>query len=175
MKATIKSIPITEVNEGMQVLYNNNLVLTVVGDGVKKADCISKFFAVGIYYQLKTIVVEYVGNDFGKHLVKQLPLKQSDWQQAIDLGLVDSGKEVEVEIVTIAGKGHGSKDVFAQLVPQQKRDYTDIVELGVGDGTGQLFVKGSYDAIKTLQSKLLELEQLKVKLKNQSNNETDSN
>jgi hypothetical protein len=129
MKAIIKSIPITEVNEGMQVLYED-LILTVAGNIGKEANGnfkdneIAKFYAVGIYYQLKTIVVEYEGNDFGKHLVKQLPLKQSDWQQAIDLGLVDSGKEVEVEIVTIAGKGHGSKNVFAQLVPQQGKLYT---------------------------------------------------
>jgi hypothetical protein len=35
------------------------------------------------------------------------------------------------------------------------------VELGVGDGTGQLFVRGSYESIKVLQDKLLEYERLK--------------
>lgn len=34
--------------------------------------------------------------------------------------------------------------------------------LGVGDGSGKLFVHGDYDSIKTVQKKLLELEELRV-------------
>jgi len=33
--------------------------------------------------------------------------------------------------------------------------------MGVGDGSGNLFVEGNYDSIITLQSKLLELEELR--------------
>lgn len=33
--------------------------------------------------------------------------------------------------------------------------------MGVGDGTGQLFVHGSYESIKTLQAKIFELEELR--------------
>jgi|688.fasta_scaffold635050_2 hypothetical protein len=185
MKSTIKSIPITKVNEGMQVYWSGCpskvkvwYILEVKSDWVECCPIYQKLNPIrsqsAKISELKTIVVEYEEEQphlfigFGKKpppITKQIPLKNQDWQQAIDLGLVDSGKEVDVKIVTITGKGHGSRDVFAKLVTQQ-RDYTDIVELG--DGAGQLFVKGSYDAIKTLQSKLLELEQLKVKLKNQS-------
>ena len=33
-----------------------------------------------------------------------------------------------------------------------------MVKLGVGDGTGELFVQGDYDSIKACQQKLLDLE-----------------
>jgi predicted nuclease with TOPRIM domain len=33
--------------------------------------------------------------------------------------------------------------------------------MGIGNGGGNLFVKGDYDSIKTLQYKLLELEELR--------------
>ena len=39
----------------------------------------------------------------------------------------------------------------------------DEVTLGVGDGSGQMFVRGKYDAIKLLQGKLLELAEAKLK------------
>lgn len=35
------------------------------------------------------------------------------------------------------------------------------ITIGVGDGTGQLFVHGNYESIKILQEKLLELEKLR--------------
>lgn len=38
------------------------------------------------------------------------------------------------------------------------------VSIGVGDGTGSLFVHGSYDAVKTVQAKLLELESVRRQL-----------
>ncbi len=33
--------------------------------------------------------------------------------------------------------------------------------MGIGDGGGNLFVEGDYDSIKSLQSKLLELEKVR--------------
>jgi hypothetical protein len=144
MKATIKSIPVTKVTEGMQVLsgghvykvahignmdnsINNNVVTISDADGEKSEDAINN---------LKTIVVEYddwenagIGSVSG--FKKQLPLKQSDWQQAIDDGLVDSGKEVEIEIQTVnadkdsAFVGKIRTIQVAQLIPQQKRLYSE--------------------------------------------------
>jgi len=40
----------------------------------------------------------------------------------------------------------------------------DII-MGVGNGGGNLFVKGDYDSIKVLQDKLLELEALRHRVK----------
>jgi len=40
-----------------------------------------------------------------------------------------------------------------------RSDMTGEIIMGVGDGTGNLFVTGDYDSIKTLQEKLLELEE----------------
>ena len=164
MKATLKSIPVTEVTQGIYVCWEGATrihfgLVEIIKDKVYATISLlstNGHDTVPIDI-LKTIVVEYeqdvnyINIVSPLHNYKQIPLKDQDWQQAIDLGLVDSGKEVDVKIVTITGKGHGSRDVFAKLVTQQ-RDYTDIVELG--DGAGQLFVKGSYDAIKTLQSKM---------------------
>jgi hypothetical protein len=40
-------------------------------------------------------------------------------------------------------------------------DKNDEIIMGVGNGRGNLFVKGNYDSITTLQSKLFELENLR--------------
>lgn len=40
------------------------------------------------------------------------------------------------------------------------REHNNMIQLGVGDGTGNLFVYGKYDAIKTLQKKLLQFYEL---------------
>lgn len=41
---------------------------------------------------------------------------------------------------------------------------TPPITMGVGDGTGNLFVHGDYESIKVLQGKLIELEDLRVEL-----------
>ncbi len=40
-------------------------------------------------------------------------------------------------------------------------EYKTRVILGVGDGTGNLFVEGNYQSITVLQKKLLELEEVR--------------
>lgn len=40
--------------------------------------------------------------------------------------------------------------------PKSKKDYSCTI--GVGDGSGELYVHGDYESIKHLQDKLLELE-----------------
>ena len=41
------------------------------------------------------------------------------------------------------------------------RDNADNLIMGVGNGSGNLFVKGNYESITVLQNKLLELEELR--------------
>jgi cell shape-determining protein MreC len=43
--------------------------------------------------------------------------------------------------------------------------YSPKLMLGVGNGTGNLFVEGDYDSITILQNKLLELEELRRRVK----------
>jgi hypothetical protein len=106
MKATIKLIPITEVTDGMQVYWLGCpskvkvwYVLEVKGDWVECCPIYQKLNPIRSQLakasELKIIVVEYKPTSWD---AKQLPLKHSHWQQAIDDGLVDSCKEVEVEI-----------------------------------------------------------------------------
>ncbi len=45
------------------------------------------------------------------------------------------------------------------LYPVEEKKETECT-LGVGDGAGQLFVHGSYEAIKILQAKLLKMEKM---------------
>ncbi len=45
----------------------------------------------------------------------------------------------------------------------EKENRNNNVTIGVGDGDGNMFVHGSYEAVKILQDKLIELEQLRNK------------
>lgn len=121
------SIRVFEPKEGMQVLYK-----TFVGV-VKHID--EKHNHVMVRYErldlerylpieeLKTLVVDYEDNGWRK----QLPLKYSQWQAAVDKGEVDSDKTVTVEI----GGGlnqypYNERGVtYAKIIPKKKRLYTE--------------------------------------------------
>lgn len=140
LKGKIKSIPVISVTEGMQVLLNNNVIAIVkkikdngfiiihnpnYDDGDTTPDA------------LKTLVVEYEQFEKGNfkefpHL-KQLPLKYSQWQTAIDNGEVDSDKEVEFEVVTraipcpdnIEGCELLHVRTYVKIIPQRLSEFRD--------------------------------------------------
>jgi hypothetical protein len=146
MKAIIKSIPVTSVTEGMQIVRttNNQVLIIERIDSDENGIPFVQFKGFGgscaPLSQLKTIVVEYDYIDDIDVYKTQLPLKHSDWQQAIDDGLVDSGKEVEAETVYNEERivnGIDIGDYSAQLVPQQKRMY-NIHQLRLAIGLGYI-------------------------------------
>lgn len=134
----IKAIPVKEVTEGMQVVLNSRFVCKVISiytdgyyglqyiDGtITSTRCIEK---------TKTLVVEYEDLDRISALqsldcepedyntYKQIPLKYSQWESALDNGEVDSDKVVEFEIKgleVIESDSH-----YAKVIPQKKRIYT---------------------------------------------------
>jgi len=50
---------------------------------------------------------------------------------------------------------------LSQHKPEVSHGVSAGATIGVGDGSGDMYVRGSYDAVKLLQGKLLELEQLR--------------
>jgi hypothetical protein len=116
-------------------------------------------------WRLRTLMVEYEihtpkieGNAVrAAHIPviekKILPLKHSDWQSAVEQGLVDSGKEVEFEVV---GKFTDSKlypylaATVATLIPQQ-----DDVEKHferIASETGDPYSRGFSDGLKAAKA-----------------------
>jgi hypothetical protein len=166
----IKAIPVKEVTEGMQVLWNPWSVagaeFTV--DNIYK---ISKKLASntsvnvirihdGYTYdavlveQLEILVVEYEsyeqtwpqsGRDAGGfeqhgNVTKQIPLKYSQWQSAIDNNEVNSDKTVEFEIIEM---GLYDQVNYAKIIPQKKRMYTsEEVELLICSYAAQMAHSG---------------------------------
>lgn len=137
LKGKVKAIPVISVTEGQQVLYSNSIeVLQAVISSEKH--CFLKGYdpedLVEIT-ELKTLVVEYRKethnpNDTYPHrtLIKQLPLKYSQWQSAIDNGEVDNDKEVEFEVVNMVLSTTCEDDYdyqIAKIIPQQKRMYSE--------------------------------------------------
>lgn len=122
----IKSVPVKEVTEGMQVISNRHLlnelgslgkVVKVLGDMVyiyslnEKAEYMNYFAdrekQIMFHYikpiiELKTLVVEYelgYKDDVGHERINQISLKNSQWQKAVHNGEVDGDKIVEFQIV----------------------------------------------------------------------------
>jgi hypothetical protein len=146
-KCKVKSIPVTEVTEGMQVLdiiFGGICIITNTKPELTSSAWVKpveiKFVTkpVEIKFvinsklgnrevdELKTIVVEYEYeyDDDSRQRVydtKQLPLKDSDWQQAINNGLLDTDKEGEIEIVDQFGGTHDD------LKPQVAKFNREIV------------------------------------------------
>lgn len=139
LKGKVKSIPVTQVTEEMQVQWvrwkdkiykvaihfpiDKQVRLIELGDKVQS-------HAIDIS-ELKTLVVEYKYeyeyDDDSRQTVydirtKQLPLKYSQWQSAIDNGEVDSEKEIEWEEFTINAQSL-TKDWVrgAKIIPQKKK------------------------------------------------------
>lgn len=142
----VKAIPVKEVTEGMQVVRNNNIGKII---GLPHYNKFTEEHLVDVKWKsgilspvnditlLKTLVVEYEDvwfttgkpkGGFSKG-IKQLPLKYSQWQSAIDNGEVNSDKVVEFEIMDFKGwdflKQENHPDQFAKIIPQNKRMYTE--------------------------------------------------
>jgi hypothetical protein len=205
LKGKIKAIPVKEVIEGMQVCVHKMgmpgyLICKVLGPAYKSLTSSWIISIIGTQTEhqisttdLKTLVVEYEvvcgscrGDEYkkqytclcyGKPQYKQLPLKYSQWQAAIDNGLVDSDKIVEFEIGIATCKQcmlvqgmHLSPDCcgnytqYAKIIPPKKRTYTedevkDIIRKVYTDGyeraTAGLHWSGEIDkAVKTYLNKI---------------------
>jgi hypothetical protein len=122
----IKSIPVKEITVGMQVTWKS-IVRQCIGTVKSTTNTTTwieldnmKDNIVAIEnWCLNTIVVEY---DYDvNHLMevdyRQLPLKNSDWQHAIDDELLDSNKESKIVIVDKFGGTHDDlKPKVAKLI-----------------------------------------------------------
>jgi len=75
-----------------------------------------------------------------------IPLKYSQWQAAINNKEVNTDKQVPFEEIAISGKA------IAKVLPTP---FDVSVMMGVGEGSGNHFVHGSYETIKMLQEKLI--------------------
>jgi hypothetical protein len=93
----VKSVPVSEVTEGMQVVLKNQII-NLIGDMLFNKDLIEV---------CKTLVVEYelekknysLDNSYTKKFKEmQIPLKFKQWQAAIDNNEVDSEKIVNFEL-----------------------------------------------------------------------------
>ncbi len=146
LKGKVKSIPVTEVTEEMQVIYNDGNKDYVMTVGEDEKHPISLKLGVGHarLSHLKTFVIEYKEKVLEDELeakefvlrentyTKQLPLKYSQWQSALDNGEVDSDKEVEFEIITndtsnynVIPQNFIKHIQFAKIIPVKKRMYSE--------------------------------------------------
>lgn len=151
----VKSIPVKEVTEGIQVKEKNYVcrVEWIDKDAINSIQLsLVKNPSIKSWHtkeELKTIVVEYEGilpfktqgqskNEKGDIGIYQLPLKYSQWQSSIDNGEVDSDKEVEFEKVRTArdSKSNFFKTKsdsiplietfnYAKIIPQKKKVYSE--------------------------------------------------
>jgi hypothetical protein len=189
MKATLKSIPVSGIIEGTQaILYvNNNWIIGTISQCALGL-CLKQVGEKDILVdkdELKTIVVEYVEKcsvcrglcevqqsdtewdncrrcDGRGVEVKQLPIKHSDWQQVIDDRSLNSGKEVEIEILYGGLIDENTQLKVVQLILQQKseEDFEQLAEIWVNDRvangdnkTVALYKNGFIDGYKAAQQK----------------------
>jgi hypothetical protein len=146
----VKSIPVIEVIEGMQVIDpfgNIAKVITPIPQGeqklthfeVKCRDGVTRDNA-SIINQLKTLVVEYEEEqnktweqfEFDKKadlITKQIPLKWKQWEAAIDNGEVDSDKTVQFEILRkFASMKLSNEEYYAEyakIIPQRAINFQE--------------------------------------------------
>lgn len=146
LKGKVKSISVKEVTEGMQVVFKVTNKICTVPHIITHLDLEKKYKIEQVEYLLndlfgttygkaylpglKTLVVEY--ESILPNQVKQtlaLLLKYSQWQSAIDDGLVDSSKEVKFEIkeyhIDELNPVEYLQAKVAQIVPQTKRMYSE--------------------------------------------------
>ena len=88
---------------------------------------------------------------------KQLPLKYSQWQAAIDNGEVRSNKKVKFEIMDYGNKQYGHP-IYAKIIPQKERKYTrEYIEELLHEFNSTLIegkVYDGYDLDKWIEEKL---------------------
>lgn len=123
----IISVPVTDPKAGMQVVKINSSITTI-------SEVVSDCYAIvdndrGIWNirNIKTLAVEH--NGFRD--ITQFPLAPSQWQQAIDKGLVDSGREVYFEEVNkdMWSKHKGDAEIVAKIVTTGSGELLDIPSL----------------------------------------------
>lgn len=176
LQGKIKAIPVKEVTEGMQVLvqglimkidkvFDKNNPIIIGRNG--KGDLVHRSIHISF---IQTLVVEYDDTHYESHsspIIKQLPLKYSQWQAAIDNNEVDRDKVVTFEFM----HSHHSKNeaqrqgsynivTYVKIIPEKKLMVEYESALGVGDGSGKLLVYGCDEAIFIVQKKLHTLELL---------------
>lgn len=135
LQGNVKSIPVTEVKEGMQVLYDGRTCkVTSINHGTKDKPNYTPIILDGNFGitmdRLKTLVVEYLDDKYiagtlFSSKMSQLPLKYSQWQSTIDAGEVDTDKIVEFEIIIQTSNGRGPLLDIAKIIPQKKRMYSE--------------------------------------------------
>lgn len=140
LQGKIKSIPITHSKIGMQILLSANVnnkwqniigkITKVFTDHTHTLVNIDKLKNLGIEsIELKILVIEYtefnqyIGENEGYNSIKQIPLKYSQWQAAVDTNEVDSDKIVEFKII------FANPDSFniAKIIPSEKSN--NLVEV----------------------------------------------
>ena len=137
LQGKIKSIPVKEVTEEMQVMVRGLIMkaypskthidFSIIRGFNRKNQEVQRLIHIS---ELKTLVVEHGnGRSDNYKWEKQLPLKHSQWQAAIDNGEVDSDKTVEFEIVQSlaqrADKRDNLPDQIAKIIPTKKSIYSD--------------------------------------------------
>lgn len=134
----IKSISVTEVSKGMQVIFENKICKIISIDN-KNQRCklnhpIFNHQYPAFFKELKTLVVEYeneteIDFTYTKLTTKQLPLKYSQWQSALDNNEVDSDKTVEFETKNIINTELNNNKILvpilAKIIPTKKKLYTE--------------------------------------------------
>lgn len=143
-KGKVKSIVVKESNiclGGPYILFFDGV--TILGDINKIGLDIVNIKSNGLNFgatksELRTLVVEYeeqterggiyFKNGYGlikfKEIdIKQLPLKYSQWQLAIDNGEVDTEKEIGIEIID--SESLNTKIKLAQIIRKAKRQYSE--------------------------------------------------
>lgn len=136
----ILSIRVFEPKQGMQVLYKTHIQglvfigrVTEIDERTNHATVHYQNLGVDRYLpieQLYTLVVDYEDNDGWR---KQIPLKLTQWQVAVDKGEVDSDITVTFEkkvgyenLGTAQGRRFDeAKIVYAKILPKRKRLYTE--------------------------------------------------
>ncbi len=133
MKGIIKIIPVTALTEGMQVLFNNKIIILKKNwkPNTNEGDIEA---AKNWMNDLKTLVVEYWDDNFdnvrninSKGLFS-IPIRNRQWKSIIDNNLINT--TIEFKFVKV-NKNPESKDIglaeiitVAQIITEPKQTYT---------------------------------------------------
>lgn len=158
LQGKVRSISVKEVTEGIQVIIWGRIV-SINSNKQNQEGYITLKEAQITKDKLKTLAVEYESVAWEEHIkelifesaeskrrvfegwqrdcIKQLSLKHSQWQSAVDNSEVDSDKVVEFEIITkVLRPGLGAifegengleylNTKYAKIIPHKKRMYSE--------------------------------------------------
>lgn len=124
----IKAIPVKEVIKGMQVTYNDVVYVVVKCQSnsndliIRRINATNLVDITNLNINLKTLVVEYDIDHGAITIPQQIPLKQSQWQAAINNKEVDTDKVVTFEINS-SPKGNFS---YAKIIPNKQTNNVTV-------------------------------------------------